>query len=84
MARVHERLRDPWVLSWLRNPGVVYPGTAMPANFSGDPPQYQDRYPNSTNEQQLRVVLEWLYNFDRVTLGAGKTLKTAQTSEQKK
>jgi cytochrome c2 len=78
IARVHERLRDPWVLGWLRNPGVVYPGTAMPANFSGDPPQYQDRYPNSTNEQQLRVVLEWLYNFDRVTLGLGKTLKTAQ------
>ena len=49
-------------------------GTSMPANFSGNPPQYQDSYPNSNNEQQLRVVMEWLFNFDRITLGAGKTL----------
>lgn len=78
MARVHERLRETWVLDWLRNPASIYPGTAMPANFAGDPPQYQDRYADSTNEEQLRVVMEWLYNFDRIYLGVGKTLKTAQ------
>jgi hypothetical protein len=37
----------------------------MPANFSADPPQYQDAYPKSSNEDQIRIVLDWLYNLDR-------------------
>jgi hypothetical protein len=45
----------------------------MPANFAGDPPQYQAIYPNSTNDMQLGAVLEWLFNFDRVYLGSGGT-----------
>jgi mono/diheme cytochrome c family protein len=73
LSSVHERLREDWVLRWLTNPAAVYPGTAMPANFAGDPPQYQEFYPDSNNEQQLRVVMEWLYNFDRVYLGVGGT-----------
>jgi len=64
-----ERLREAWVKDWLMDPSLVYPGTAMPANFSGDPPQYQEHYPNSTNAQQVQVVLEWLYNFDRMYIG---------------
>ena len=68
-----DRLREDWVMRWLEDPGRVYPGTSMPANFAGDPPQYQEIYPDSTNDQQLRVVMEWLYNFDRVYLGTGGT-----------
>ena len=71
LALSAERLREDWVLRWLTDPGRVYPGTAMPANFQGDPPQYQDLYPNSNNAEQLLVVLEWLYNFDRVELSKG-------------
>jgi hypothetical protein len=37
----------------------------MPANFQGDPPQYQNVYPDSSNEQQIQAVLDWLYNMDR-------------------
>jgi hypothetical protein len=70
LALTHERLREDWVLEWLRDPQSIYPGTSMPGNFAGDPPQYQDKYPNSNNEQQLGVVLEWLFNFDRVYMGA--------------
>jgi len=73
IPEVRERLREDWVLRWLEDPGRVYPGTSMPANFAGDPPQYQDIYPGSDNEDQLRLVMEWLYNFDRVYLGAGGT-----------
>jgi mono/diheme cytochrome c family protein len=70
LERVRERLREDWVRDWLINPAVVYPGTAMPANFASTPPQYQDRYPNSSNDDQVRVVLEWLYNFDRMYMGS--------------
>ena len=70
LALTHERLREDWVLEWLRDPQSIYPGTSMPGNFAGDPPQYQDKYPNSNNEQQLQVVLEWLFNFDRVYMGS--------------
>lgn len=69
MAKVHDRLREDWVRTFLTDPGKIYPGTAMPANFTADPPQYQDVYPDSTNPEQIRVVLEWVMNFDRVYLG---------------
>jgi hypothetical protein len=67
LAIARERLREPWVEDWLWNPGLVYPGTSMPANFQGDPPQYQNVYPDSSNEQQIQAVLDWLYNMDRAS-----------------
>jgi len=67
---VRSRLREEWVRDWLRDPALVYPGTSMPANFSSSPAQYQEHYPNSSNEDQIRVVLEWLYNFDRMYMGS--------------
>lgn len=65
LVRARERLREDWVEEWLWNPGWIYPGTAMPANFTGDPPQFQNAYPDSTNSQQIQAVLDWLFNFDR-------------------
>jgi mono/diheme cytochrome c family protein len=61
----HERLREAWVHDWLWNPGLVYSGPSMPANFQGDPPQYQNVYPDSSNDQQIQTVLDWLFNLDR-------------------
>jgi cytochrome c2 len=75
LALTRERLRPGWVRTWLADPSRLYPGTSMPANFTGDPPQYQAIYPNSNNEEQIRVVLEYLFNFDRMGLGEGS--KTA-------
>ena len=66
LNHTRDRLREDWVRDWLADPALIYPGTAMPANFSGSPPQYQEHYPNSTNADQIQVVLEWLYNFDRM------------------
>jgi cytochrome c2 len=66
----HERLRESWVEEWLWNPGLVYAGTSMPGNFQGDPPQYQNVYPDSSNEQQIQSVLDWLFNMDRAAPNA--------------
>ena len=49
LVLTHDRLREDWVARWLTDPGRVYPGTSMPANFAGDPPQYQAIYPDSNN-----------------------------------
>ena len=68
LAGVSTRLREDWVRAWLEDPSLIYPGTSMPGNFSSEPAQYQDQYPDSSNEEQIRVVLEWLYNLDRVTI----------------
>ncbi|MEM7516487.1 MAG: c-type cytochrome, partial [Planctomycetota bacterium] len=66
LSLTRERLREDWVKDWLTNPSLIYPGTSMPANFQGDPPQYQDAYPDSTNDQQIQAVMDWLYNFDKI------------------
>lgn len=66
LAIARERLREDWVHDWLWNPSLIYPGTAMPANFAGDPAGYQETYPESTNADQIRAVMDWLYNLDRV------------------
>ena len=63
---VRERLREDWVYEWLWNPSLVYPGTAMAANFSTDAPQWQTQYPDSTNAEQVEAVLEWLFNMDQL------------------
>jgi mono/diheme cytochrome c family protein/transcriptional regulator with XRE-family HTH domain len=66
LALTRERLREEWTEDWLWNPGMIYPFTAMPGNFTGDPPQYQTVYPDSSNREQIQAVLDWLYNYDRV------------------
>ena len=53
LAISRERLREDWTRDWLWGPNLVYPGTSMPANFLGDPPEYQAVYPDSTNAQQI-------------------------------
>jgi cbb3-type cytochrome oxidase cytochrome c subunit/predicted nucleic acid-binding Zn-ribbon protein len=59
-----ERLRPEWVREWLTDPSRVYPGTSMPANFSADPPQWQELLP-AAGAQQIESVLTWLFNLDR-------------------
>ena len=59
------RLREDYVYEWLWNPPFQYPNTAMPTNFGTDDPVYQQHYPNSTNEEQVQAVMDWLFNIDR-------------------
>ena len=66
LGLARERLREDWVEAWLWNPALIYPGTAMPANFASPTPQYQESYPNSNNAQQVQAVLDWLFNLDRL------------------
>lgn len=37
MTEMHARVRTDWLLRWLRDPGRMQPGTAMPAFFSDMP-----------------------------------------------
>ena len=64
-ARVTERLREDWTKRWLINPGVIYPGTSMPQNFADNASDYHDAFPDSTSDQQIETVLDYLYNFER-------------------
>ena len=70
LALTRERLREDWVQRWLWLPSLEYPGTAMPANFGAEEPQYQETFPDSTNHEQVQAVLDWLYNYDRATSAA--------------
>jgi cytochrome c2 len=67
LALTRERLREEWTQIWLSDPGRVYPGTSMPANFSG--PAWS-QWPGLSTEEQREAVLDWLYNADRPGLGA--------------
>jgi hypothetical protein len=42
----------------------------MPANFAGSPPEWQEQYPGSDNDDQIQAVLDWLYNYDQVSSDA--------------
>ncbi len=66
LALTRDRLREDWVEEWLTNPARVYPGTAMPGNFLTDPPQYQEISPDTSNEEQVDAVTDWLFNYDRI------------------
>jgi len=65
LALTRERLRPDWTRDWLWNPGLIYPGTSMAANFASSEPQYQEQFPDSSNAQQIDAVIDWLYNLDR-------------------
>ncbi len=59
------RLREDWVREWMWSPKFIYPGTAMPDNFTAPEAQYQDQFPDSTADQQIEAILDWIYNMDR-------------------
>jgi len=59
------RLREDWVREWMWSPKFIYPGTAMPDNFTAPEAQYQDQFPDSSADQQIEAVLDWLFNMDR-------------------
>jgi cytochrome c2 len=63
LSSVRDRLRPAWVHEWLTDPAKIYPGTAMPANFTGE--QYQEIWPKP-GARQIEDVLFWLFNLDRI------------------
>jgi len=64
LDHTRQRLRPEWTRQWLIDPGKIYPGTAMPANFQLDQLQWQEYLPAPSREQ-IEAVLLWLYNLDR-------------------
>ncbi|MFT7664543.1 MAG: cytochrome c2, partial [Planctomycetota bacterium] len=66
LTHTRSRLLENWVVDWLRNPNLIYPGTSMPGNFLLEPAQYQEIFPDSTNEDQISAITDWLFNYERV------------------
>ena len=65
LKNARERLREDWVWEWLWRPSLIYPGTAMPENFSADVPMYEEVAPNTTNADQVGAVMDWLFNLEK-------------------
>jgi cytochrome c2 len=65
LVHTRDRLREDYVWEWLWSPKLVYPGTSMPDNFAADHPQYQAIAPNTSNADQIRAVMDWLYNSEK-------------------
>ena len=65
IVHTRDRLREDYVWEWLWSPKLVYPGTSMPDNFAADQPQYQAVAPNTSNADQIRAVMDWLYNSEK-------------------
>ncbi len=59
-----DRLRPDWTREWLTDPGRIYPGTSMPANFAADQTQWQEFYA-APSAEQIEAVLTWLFNLDK-------------------
>jgi serine/threonine protein kinase/transcriptional regulator with XRE-family HTH domain len=58
------RLREDWLVEFIRTPHALRPGTSMPASFpTGDTVVWQEFFPG-TSEEQVQAVVDWLYNFD--------------------
>ena len=64
LDNTRSRLRPDWVREWLTDPLKIYPGTAMPANFPLDGPQWQEIW-EAPSEEQIEAVTTWLFNLDR-------------------
>ena len=62
LQHVRDRLRPDWTREWMTDPAKIYPGTSMPANFTGE--QWQEILPGPSS-QQIETVVDWLFNLDR-------------------
>jgi mono/diheme cytochrome c family protein len=57
-----ERLQPDWILSWLKNPAAILPGTRMPSYWPDYPKSF---YPhmNGNAETQIRAIRDHLLTF---------------------
>lgn len=61
LAKVPDRLRPDWIVSWLKDPGRIQPGTRMPANFPEK--ANENAYPEilgGDQERQIEAVRAYL------------------------
>lgn len=55
----HERLQPDWILTWLRNPGAILPGTRMPSFWPDYPKSFYEPL-GKDGAAQVRAVREHL------------------------
>ncbi|MDG2307287.1 MAG: c-type cytochrome [Candidatus Binatia bacterium] len=70
LAYAHERLNPDWILSWIKDPQALMPGTKMPAFYPGGPPDVFD----GDEDKQVVAMRDYI-----MSLGAPK--KTAKAEE---
>jgi mono/diheme cytochrome c family protein len=65
-----ERLQPDWILSWLKNPAIILPGTRMPSFWPDYPKSFYPEFDGSA-ETQIRAIRDHL-----LTLRGGPSPKT--------
>ncbi len=75
LAQVYQRLRAPYVRTWLAKPTAIQPYTSMPVNIPYDPSAPlqgttvpQELY-HGTSIEQLDALVDLLMNYDRFSHG---------------
>lgn len=71
LAYAHERLNPTWILSWIKDPQALMPGTKMPAFYPGGPPDVFD----GDEDKQVAAMRDYI-----MSLGAPQM--TAKVSEE--
>lgn len=69
LAQVNERLRHDWIISWLKDPGALQPGTKMP-QFFYDPSFLPKEILGGDMQAQTRALADYL------TCGLGKEARS--------
>lgn len=74
LAYAHERLNPTWILSWIKNPQALMPGTKMPAFYPGGPPDIFD----GDEDKQVAAMRDYI-----MSLGTSyeQTAKVAEEPE---
>ena len=54
-----ERLQPDWILSWLRNPGAILPGTRMPSFWPDYPKSFYEPL-EKDGAKQVRAIRDHL------------------------
>lgn len=62
LAYAHERLNPTWILSWIKNPQALMPGTKMPAFYPGGPPDIFD----GDEDKQVVAMRDYIMSINQL------------------
>lgn len=71
LAYAHERLNPTWILSWIKDPQALMPGTKMPAFYPGGPPDVFD----GDEDKQVQAMRDYI-------MSLGQMQQTAKMEEE--
>lgn len=77
LAYAHERLNPHWILSWIKNPQALMPGTKMPAFYEEGQPGPEDVFGGNA-DQQIAAMRDYIMSLGAPARPAG-TMPAATT-----